>query len=131
MNYDGNEGAEGSVCNDNQMTCRDGTCVDLSARCDGISDCVEGEDESNCEPDMMEEEEEDKSTCDEFMFDCRDGTCIDSSKLCDGVPDCPNETDESFCPGLTTIFNVNYISSSLILQTKTMMVSLSAKTDNL
>lgn len=36
------------VCKPGDIICRDGTCVDISKRCDGKNDCAEGIDETNC-----------------------------------------------------------------------------------
>ena len=49
--------------------------------CDGIKDCNDGSDESNC-------------------LRCCDGTQIDMAKKCDGKFDCPDGSDEMYCQKL-------------------------------
>jgi hypothetical protein len=36
-------------CNDTEFGCFDGTCVDLSKRCDEVDDCDDGSDEKQCD----------------------------------------------------------------------------------
>lgn len=36
------------TCTPNQITCRDGSCVDIRLRCDGRRDCSDGLDEEGC-----------------------------------------------------------------------------------
>lgn len=35
-------------CPASDFTCFDGSCISLSKQCDGVPDCVDGEDERNC-----------------------------------------------------------------------------------
>ena len=37
-----------NACNESEFNCEDGSCIDLSLRCDAISDCTDGTDELNC-----------------------------------------------------------------------------------
>ena len=48
--YDDNEIITVNInaCNQSQFNCGDGSCVDLTVRCDAISDCADGTDERNC-----------------------------------------------------------------------------------
>ncbi|XP_054760522.2 serine protease nudel-like isoform X1 [Lytechinus pictus] len=58
-------------------------CIPLSWKCDGDTDCNEGEDEMNC-------------SCDEGFL-CSSGVCVDQSYRCDGLPDCDAGEDEMNC----------------------------------
>ncbi|XP_075234347.1 putative vitellogenin receptor yl isoform X2 [Lycorma delicatula] len=67
-------------------------CIPLTSQCDGIKDCLHGEDEKNCE----------KRTpaCPRGKISCHDGSqCIDLKKKCDSVVDCPDHSDELNCFG--------------------------------
>nr|XP_037277762.1 low-density lipoprotein receptor-related protein 4-like isoform X1 [Rhipicephalus microplus] len=70
--------------------CKDKTCVMASAKCDGIRDCPEGEDEHNC--DIV------NSTCSDLEVMCPDSSaCIKPLSLCDGIYNCRDRSDESGC----------------------------------
>jgi hypothetical protein len=36
------------LCNYDEITCRDGSCIDARLRCNGYKDCSDGEDELGC-----------------------------------------------------------------------------------
>lgn len=38
----------GSGCSANEFRCSDGTCIDITWKCDGAGDCRDGGDELNC-----------------------------------------------------------------------------------
>ena len=71
-------------CGRQQFQCGTGTCISIQHVCDGIKDCLLGEDENNC-------------TCSEQHFTCQDGTCVPVSKYCDFTADCPDNSDEQNC----------------------------------
>ncbi|RZC35821.1 Ldl recept a domain containing protein, partial [Asbolus verrucosus] len=71
------------VCTSEEFKCNDGTCVSISKRCDGKSDCPQSEDEEFCE-------------CNEDQVQCEDGRCITGNR-CDGIFDCVDGSDEHGC----------------------------------
>lgn len=60
--------------------------MDIKHRCDGIWDCVGGEDELSCNT-ICEKPDE---------FSCKNRQCVSRDKYCNGVVDCDDGTDESF-----------------------------------
>ena len=36
------------MCSFDQLRCADGQCLNINKRCDGISDCINGQDEVGC-----------------------------------------------------------------------------------
>ncbi|XP_076069254.1 G-protein coupled receptor GRL101-like [Oratosquilla oratoria] len=74
------------------FACRDGRCVPPQLRCDLKDDCLNGEDEVDCEHAA--------STCGEGEWPCRkSGGCVPTRHLCDLVFHCRDKTDEMFCEG--------------------------------
>ncbi|RUS78213.1 hypothetical protein EGW08_014027, partial [Elysia chlorotica] len=64
-------------------------CLPVSTRCNGVVDCADGLDETECE-----------HTCRPDQFDCEmNGTqeCVWRRWVCDGDADCPNGKDEEHC----------------------------------
>lgn len=52
--------------------------------CDGINDCLLGEDEKNCQQNIM--------------FECKSvKQKIHVQNVCNFIPDCLDESDEKFC----------------------------------
>jgi hypothetical protein len=66
----------------------DHTCVDIRHRCDGIWDCVNGEDEMSCGAVICENKMD--------AFACKNRKCIDRGAYCDGVQDCTDGSDELY-----------------------------------
>ncbi|XP_068986149.1 basement membrane-specific heparan sulfate proteoglycan core protein-like isoform X24 [Bombus flavifrons] len=109
-----------------ELTCRDGTCVPLERRCDGIADCKDSSDEEGCSEAttrnirdfartdhneilglVPKEDDEDINRVDSIpskcraddTIRCRDGSrSICSVQQCDGVKDCDDGDDEDGCP---------------------------------
>ena len=64
-----------------------GNCLPVYLRCNGVHDCLQGEDESACGT----------YTCAGF-FKCRKSTaCVHVNHVCDGDAQCPLMDDEAFC----------------------------------
>lgn len=64
--------------------------------CDGVRDCVDGEDEMKC-----------KVFCEEDQYMCKSQenlisnafrNCVNRKHVCDGMKDCPKGDDEEKCP---------------------------------
>ena len=78
--------------------CNDGTCQSNDKRCNGIKDCSDGIDETNC------------GVCTRQEFKCKStNECLDYSKRCDGQPDCSDGSDENLCQGLISYNIANNI----------------------
>lgn len=71
--------------------CPTGECIQLSFLCDGNSDCMNGQDELNCQ----------NRTCHHMEFKCRSGSCIAAAWECDGELDCADGSDEHNTCGIT------------------------------
>ncbi|XP_072172014.1 uncharacterized protein [Diadema setosum] len=75
-------------CPDYTFKCPRSYCIPLRFRCNGVRDCIGGEDELDCS-----------------RFDCPRGTyrchrsriCLQPSEICDGFQHCPDFDDEQFC----------------------------------
>ncbi|XP_078620271.1 uncharacterized protein LOC144887144 [Branchiostoma floridae x Branchiostoma japonicum] len=73
-------------CSGLQLEC-DGSCLPKYRACDGLRDCSDGEDETNCT----------EGGCGANQFPCADGTCLLESQLCDNRTDCRGGEDEDDC----------------------------------
>lgn len=77
--------------------------------CDGVIDCPNGEDESNCTllcdasfstttMYCLNKCHPHNCSCHSLYFQCPDGGCLHNSKVCDGHDDCLEGEDEIICP---------------------------------
>jgi len=74
-------------CSTSEFQCRSGACIPLTAKCDGIKNCLHDDDETDC-----------KGPCpDERFFRCGSGECISNAWKCDQHPDCEDKSDELDC----------------------------------
>nr|AHL26192.1 vitellogenin receptor [Pandalus japonicus] len=79
---------ETTSCPKNFFSCpRSNSCVPMSWKCDGTSDCDDGGDEEGCSPQHK--------ICNDKEFKCTSGTCITDRWVCDGHPDCFDGIDEN------------------------------------
>lgn len=93
------------------MRCRDGSCVPLNYRCDGVPQCPDQSDELDCPSfELLENATRILSTNNcrgDDTVRCSDGSRdICSVQVCDGVPDCDDHGDERNCDGSSMIFFV-------------------------
>jgi hypothetical protein len=68
--------------------CHDSFCIPIHRVCDGLADCLYGDDESSCS----------KMTC-KGLFQCRNESyCVPPWEVCDGMVHCPQwRDDELYC----------------------------------
>ena len=71
----------------NTFKCPSSYCIPLRKVCDGVEDCLEGEDESLC----------DNYTCPGYLKCNKFSYCVHLWEVCDGFPNCPNGDDELMC----------------------------------
>ncbi|CAG2254161.1 LRP2 [Mytilus edulis] len=79
-------------CENNQVKCATGVCINNNDVCDGIRHCLDGSDE--------EGESCKAYACPESKRKCTDNQqCLDKQSLCDGYEDCNDKSDEDsvFC----------------------------------
>ncbi|XP_013411505.1 uncharacterized protein LOC106174476 [Lingula anatina] len=85
-------------CNPNlTFACNDG-CILHHYRCNGIRDCLDGEDEKDCDACVKPEPEEGPKAyfyCE--TYDDSSPMCIPWAKFCDFVEDCHDGSDEKWC----------------------------------
>jgi len=78
---------------DTEFLCSTGECIQLNFLCDGNPDCINGQDELNCQ----------NHTCHHMEFRCKSGTCIAIAWECDGEIDCVDGSDEHSTCGMVNL----------------------------
>ena len=71
----------------NTFKCPQSYCIPIRKVCDGISDCVNGEDEINCH----------NNICSCYLKCSEVEYCIHPIEVCDGYSHCPHGDDEKLC----------------------------------
>ncbi|KAI6192728.1 EGF-like domain-containing protein [Aphelenchoides besseyi] len=84
-------GGTSRPCSESEFRCNDGHCLAPSKVCNGIIECSDGLDESQCH----------LRKCQEGMRQCNDGTCLPASKFCDRRRDCAGAEDEQNCESVS------------------------------
>lgn len=83
-------------CGADEFTCGDASCIAIGRRCDGVADCLDGDDEEACDGGGAGTD----GACEGNQFACSDGTCIPAEWRCDGeYEDCAGGEDEAACDG--------------------------------
>ena len=88
------------------ITCEDKTCIVETSRCDGIIDCVDGDDEVNCSHICTHPHPvtlctrcniADGCRCHSLYYQCSTGGCFSATAICDGLMSCTDGSDELMC----------------------------------
>lgn len=91
------------ACGEHQFGCDEEKCLLLSARCNGVADCIDGTDERNCGKSHKCCTNHLKLSlivcsdleCTASQFKCKNNECIPKIWECDGNPDCTDDSDET------------------------------------
>ncbi|XP_038059494.1 low-density lipoprotein receptor-related protein 2-like [Patiria miniata] len=84
-----------SGCSSYQWTCYyNGQCIQDYQRCNGNSDCYNGEDEYDCYNYITQSS---YYGCNSYQWTCTMGQCIPDYQRCDGIPNCDYGEDEYNC----------------------------------
>uniref|UniRef100_H2V9M6 EGF-like domain-containing protein n=1 Tax=Takifugu rubripes TaxID=31033 RepID=H2V9M6_TAKRU len=81
-------------CGANSFSCGNGKCVPNSYRCDGVDDCHDNSDETNCGHNCPTRV---PGTCPANQFTCSNHHCIPHTWRCDTDNDCGDGSDEADC----------------------------------
>ncbi|KAK7073427.1 hypothetical protein SK128_009700, partial [Halocaridina rubra] len=77
-----------SRCYGNSYLCpEENICIEESAVCNQVEDCIDGSDEEKCS----------NNTCEEGYFTCEKNRCLQPHFVCDGTKDCLKGEDEIAC----------------------------------
>ena len=71
----------------NTVKCPSSYCIPIRKVCNGIKDCINGEDELDCK----------NNICPGHLKCSGTQFCIHPREVCDGIPHCPNSDDEMMC----------------------------------
>ncbi|KAF0992911.1 hypothetical protein HZS_5808 [Henneguya salminicola] len=85
-------------CKPNEFNCDNQKCIHLAGKCNGVEDCGDHSDETNC---IMQCEIND-ILCD------NDSKCVSYSDICDGFNNCEDGKDELYCHGISTCNMMEY-----------------------
>jgi len=79
---------DNDACLEDEFRCADGLCIPNIKYCDGLTNCFDNSDETNCPCDIQSGE---------YMHCGNSTSCIHVSKKCDGLFDCWDSSDEEGC----------------------------------
>ena len=88
----------------NSYKCPGSYCVPFHRVCDGHRDCINGEDEEQC----------DEYICKNFLRCSGSRICVHPTHVCDGINHCPNADDEMLCDVMSCPFGCNCLAQSII-----------------